>query len=104
VIGACVDFVGLSPDNAVVEKFNNTGGIMATVNFSVPDDVKRQFDRAFIGKNKSRVIADLMARAVEEQQAAKRRTEAIEALLARRRTKRPVKARELRVAREAGRP
>lgn len=77
---------------------------MATVNFSVPDDVKRQFDRAFTGKNKSRVIADLMARAVEEQHAAKRRTEAIEALLARRRTKRPVRARELRVAREAGRP
>lgn len=77
---------------------------MATVNFSVPDDVKRQFDRAFTGKNKSRVIADLMARAVEEQHAAKRRTEAIEALLARRRTKRPVRVRELRVAREAGRP
>ena len=77
---------------------------MATVNFSVPDDVKRQFDRAFTGKNKSRVIADLMTRAVEEQHAAKRRTEAIEALLARRRTKRPVRVRELRVAREAGRP
>ena len=41
---------------------------MATVNFSVPEDVKKKFDRAFAGKNKSRVIADLMAQAVEAQQ------------------------------------
>lgn len=77
---------------------------MATVNFSVPDDVKRKFDKAFAGRNKSRVIADLMMRAVEEQQAQKRRAEVIEALLARRRTKRPVTAGEVRRAREAGRP
>ena len=40
---------------------------MATVNFSVPEEVKKKFDRAFAGKNKSRVIADLMSQAVEEQ-------------------------------------
>lgn len=77
---------------------------MATMNFSVPEDVKRKFNRAFAGKNKSRVIADLMARALEEQGAQKRRSAAIEALLARRRTKRPVSARQVRLAREAGRP
>jgi hypothetical protein len=37
-------------------------GAMATVNFSVPEDGKREFDKAFAGKNKSRVIADLMSR------------------------------------------
>ena len=77
---------------------------MATVNFSVPDDVKRQFNKAFARKNKSRVIADLMARAVEEQQVQDRRKKAIEALLARRRAKRPIVAGEVRRAREAGRP
>ena len=77
---------------------------MATMNFSVPEDVKRKFNRAFAGKNKSRVIADLMVRALEEQGAQKRRSAAIEALLARRRAKRPVSARQVRLAREAGRP
>ncbi len=77
---------------------------MATVNFSVPEDVKKKFDRAFAGKNKSRVIADLMAQAVEEQLMQKRRSGAIDALLGRRRTKRPVTASEVRRARETGRP
>ncbi len=77
---------------------------MATVSFSIPEDVKKKFDRAFAGKNKSRVIADLMAQAVEEQLMQKRRSEATDALLGRRRTKRPVTASEVRRARETGRP
>ena len=40
---------------------------MATVSFSIPEAVKKRFARAFAGKNKSRVIADLMSQAVEEQ-------------------------------------
>ncbi len=54
---------------------------MATVSFSIPEDVKKKFDRAFAGKNKSRVIADLMAQAVEEQLMQKRRSEATVALV-----------------------
>ncbi len=65
--------------------------------------MKKKFDRAFAGKNKSRVIADLMAQAVEEQLILKRRSEAIDALLGRRRIKRPVAASQLRRARETGR-
>ncbi|MCC6967805.1 MAG: hypothetical protein IT391_16145 [Nitrospira sp.] len=76
---------------------------MATVNFSVPEDVKKEFDRAFAGKNKSRVIADLMAQAVQDQLMLKRRSEAIDSLLSRRRTKRPVRAADIRRARESGR-
>ena len=38
---------------------------MATVNFSVPDDVKNAFNEAFAGRNKSAVIADPMREAVE---------------------------------------
>ena len=33
---------------------------MATMNFSIPDDVKDAFNRAFEGENKSAVIARLM--------------------------------------------
>jgi len=40
---------------------------MATVNFSVPDDVKMEFDKAFGEQNKSSIIADLMRRAVRER-------------------------------------
>jgi hypothetical protein len=32
---------------------------MATVNFSVPDEVKMEFDKAFGDQNKSSIIADL---------------------------------------------
>ena len=38
---------------------------MATVNFSVPEDVKTAFNETFKGRNKSAVIAELMREAVE---------------------------------------
>ena len=41
---------------------------MATVNFSVPDEVKAEFDKAFGDQNKSSIIAQLMRRAVREQE------------------------------------
>jgi len=41
---------------------------MATVNFSVPDEVKAEFDKAFGHQNKSSIIAELMRRAVRERQ------------------------------------
>jgi len=40
---------------------------VATVNFSVPDEVKMEFDKAFGDQNKSSIIADLMRRAVRER-------------------------------------
>lgn len=46
---------------------------MATVNFSVPDAVKAEFDKAFGKQNKSAIIAKLMRRAVRERQLHKRR-------------------------------
>ena len=41
---------------------------VATVNFSVPDDVKAAFDKAFGDQNKSSIVAELMRRAVRERQ------------------------------------
>jgi hypothetical protein len=73
---------------------------MATVNFSVPEEVKKAFNAAFAGRNKSAVIADLMMSAVEEERRRRRRAQAIDRLLARRSTKRPVTVEEIQAARE----
>ena len=37
---------------------------MATVNFSVPDDVKEAFNEAFEGQNKSAIVTELMREAI----------------------------------------
>ena len=77
---------------------------MATVNFSVPDDVKADFNRAFDGQNKSAVIADLMRKAVAEAKRHKQR-EALFRTLTQRRSQRPVLSdQRIRAARVAGRP
>lgn len=55
---------------------------MATVNYSVPDDVKELFNTAFAGANRSAVISGLMQQAAEQELRLKRRRESIDALLA----------------------
>ena len=46
---------------------------MATVNFSVPEEVKKTFNRAFAGANKSAIVAQLMRDAVEARRREERR-------------------------------
>jgi hypothetical protein len=77
---------------------------MATVNFSVPDEVKERFNRAFAGQNKSQIIAELMMRAVEEQALKKRRARAIDSLLRRRAGRPAASPAQIRKARDEGRP
>ena len=77
---------------------------MTTVNFSVPDEVKEQFNRVFARENKSSIIARLMMQAVEERRLQKTRARAIDSLLRRRRSRKPVSNSEIRSARIAGRP
>lgn len=77
---------------------------MATVNFSVPEEVKRRFNASFSRRNKSRIIADLMAEAVDRQRLRRQRSRAIDAILKRRRRKKPVRPEQVRAAREKGRP
>lgn len=77
---------------------------MATVNFSVPEDVKQAFNAVFQGQNKSAVIAALMKRAIEEQELQEKRAQATDSLLARRQHKPVFSAEEIRTAREDGRP
>ena len=77
---------------------------MATVNFSVPDDVKVAFNTAFQGENKSAVIAQLMRQAIEERQRQEQRVRAIDALLTLRCRARAIDDTTLRRVREQDRP
>ena len=77
---------------------------IATVNFSVPEEVKQAFNETFVGENKSAIIAGLMQRAVEERRRQRRRAVAIDALLELRRSQCPVSDAEVAEARHKGRP
>jgi metal-responsive CopG/Arc/MetJ family transcriptional regulator len=77
---------------------------MASVNFSVPEEVKQKFNKVLAGKNKSQVIAELMMRAVEERASQKRRVKAMEGLLKLRAKKPGYSDAAIRAAREYGRP
>jgi hypothetical protein len=76
---------------------------MATVNFSVPDEVKEAFNQAFEGQNKSAIVADLMRRAVAEAERRRSRAAAIARLSARRKKRPTADDAEIRKARESGR-
>ena len=77
---------------------------MATVNFSVPEDVKQAFNTAFQGQNKSAIIADLMREAVERAQRRQRQSQAIDRILERRQHAPSITVEEIRAVREEGRP
>ena len=73
---------------------------MATVNFSVPDDVKQAFNDEFAQENKSAILTRLMQQAVEENKLKKRRYNAIDAILALREKQEVVSADDISNARE----
>lgn len=76
---------------------------MTTVNFSVPEDVRDDFNRTFKDQNKSAVVAELMREAVDRVQRQKRGHEAIDRILSRH-ARAPARSDdELRSARREGR-
>ncbi len=77
---------------------------MATVNFSVPEEVKQAFNRIFKGENKSAVLARLMRQAVDERRRQKRRALAVDALLRLRGRTRRAANEAIRRERRTGRP
>jgi len=77
---------------------------MATVNFSVPDAVKQEFNETFAGENKSAVLTRLMRQAIEERHRQRRRATAIDALLELRGQQTPVSNEEIQRALENERP
>lgn len=77
---------------------------MATVNFSVPEDVKQAFNIAFEGQNKSAVLTQLMRDAVARAEVQRLREQAARRILSRRSTAPVRSAEQLTKARQAGRP
>jgi len=77
---------------------------MATVNFSVPEEVKEAFNKTFAGKNKSAIIAKLMSEAVEQAMRQQQREEAFRLLTERRKRRPPMTDNDIREARKLGRP
>lgn len=73
---------------------------MATMNFSIPDDVKEAFNKAFEGENKSAVVAGLLRKAVEEKERKRRSADLVERMREIRARSRPVTEEEIRRARE----
>lgn len=74
---------------------------MATVNFSVPNDVRDEFNRCFAGENKSAILTQLMRDAIEKYKRQQRRGLAIERLLAFRQMQPPINQQQIRESREA---
>ena len=54
---------------------------MATVNFSVPEDVRQEFNQLFAKENKSAILTRLMQQAIEEKRQQQRRQQAIDKIL-----------------------
>jgi hypothetical protein len=78
------------------------------MNFSVPDDLKKAFNRAFKGENKSAVVAELMRKAIEEKTRRAKRDKDLDAfieeLLRIRAEDPPMTDEEIRRIRVEGRP
>jgi metal-responsive CopG/Arc/MetJ family transcriptional regulator len=77
---------------------------MATVNFSVPDELKAEFDRVFGGQNKSAVIAELMRQAIADVTRRARREKLFNVLTQQRKQRPSASNEEIRSARTSGRP
>jgi hypothetical protein len=77
---------------------------MATMNFSVPDDVKERFNRTFASANKSAIVTALLQEAVERAERKAKRNEAIGRILSRIDERPVVSQAEIDDAREDGRP
>lgn len=77
---------------------------MATVNFSMPPDVKDAFDKAFRRQNKSAVLNERRRQAVDERRRRQQRAKAVEKLLTLRKRARCVSGQDVGTARRRGRP
>ena len=62
---------------------------MATMNFSIPDDVKERFNQTFVNSNKSAIVAQLLEEAIERAERKQRSDLAIKRILAIRKTNKP---------------
>ena len=77
---------------------------MATINFSVPEDVKQAFNAAFAGANKSAVLTQMMRDAIERVEEHRRRDAAARRILSRLSRAPQRSESELSRSRRSGRP
>jgi metal-responsive CopG/Arc/MetJ family transcriptional regulator len=77
---------------------------MVTISFSIPEELNNAFNETFEVKNQSVIISDLMRRAIQEEKRKRQRTQAIDTLLAIRKSLPSVTEQEIRRAREENRP
>jgi hypothetical protein len=87
-----------------LSKFSTLEQMMATINFSVPEDVKAVFNETFSHQNKSAVITELMREAVERAHSRQRSHSAISNILSRRDDAPQLAESAFHSAREDGRP
>lgn len=72
---------------------------MATINFSVPEDVRQEFNQLFSQENKSAILTKLMQQVIAEKKRQQRRQLAVDKILELRATQTPVSAQEVEQAR-----
>jgi metal-responsive CopG/Arc/MetJ family transcriptional regulator len=77
---------------------------MATINFSVPEEVKQAFNATFEGQNKSAVLTQMMREAIARAEEQRRREAAARRILSRHARAPQRSARALAKARATGRP
>ncbi len=68
---------------------------MATMNFSIPDDIKERFNQVFADANKSAIVAKLMEEAIEQAERKRRSHAAVRRVLKRRQTAPAVSSEEI---------
>lgn len=59
---------------------------MATMNFSIPDDIKERFNQTFANANKSAVVSKLLEEAIERAERKQQSDAAVQRILERRKT------------------
>lgn len=68
---------------------------MATMNFSIPDDIKERFNRMFADRNKSAIVAQLLDEAIAREERKQQSDQAIKRILLRRLTAVPTSTAEI---------
>jgi hypothetical protein len=81
-------------------KTSTKGMDMSTVNYSVPEDVKQEFNQLFVNENKSAILTKLMQQAIAEKKQQQRRQLAIDKILQLRESQAPVSTADIEKARK----
>jgi hypothetical protein len=73
---------------------------MSTVNFSVPEEVRQEFNQLFANENKSAILTRLMQQAIAEKKQQQRRQLAIDKILQLSESQDPVSIADINKARD----